>query len=99
MKTVIAVTLVIAFAALGSAQTSAPARSTLLIRAEQMSGLTMQGNVEATATVAGTVQFKADSIELTDGGQDLVLHGTVVLRLPDAPRVIARDSAGRILAQ
>jgi len=96
MKTLIAVALVVGFAALSGAQTAAPDRSSLMIRADQFSGSAITGNVEATATVAGTVQFKADAIELSDGGRDMILKGSVVLRLPDTPRVIVRDSAGRI---
>jgi lipopolysaccharide export system protein LptA len=84
-KLLLGVTVVIVFAALASAQVGAPnpqGSNTLAQRIEQAAnGATLlRGNVQMSIT--GTVELRADEVDVSPDGREMVLRNNVTVRIP-----------------
>jgi hypothetical protein len=83
------VTVVVVFAALTSGQVRAPnpqGSNTLAQTIEKApDGTTrLRGNV--VVSITGTVELRADEIDVSPDGQEMVLRSNVTVRIPSAPR-------------
>ena len=89
-KLLLSVTVVVAFAALSSAQVKAPNPQGSNTLAQTITkaadGTTLlRGNVRMSIT--GTIELRADEIDVSPDGQDMVLRNNVTVRVPSDGRL------------
>lgn len=89
-KLVLCLTVLVTFAALTNAQVGAPnpqGSDTLAKTMEKAAdGRTLlRGNVRMTIT--GTVELRADEVDVSPDGRDMVLRNNVTVRIPASPRL------------
>jgi lipopolysaccharide export system protein LptA len=89
-KLLLGVTVVVVFAALTSAQVRAPnpeGSNTLAQTIEKAADGTtrLRGNVRMSIT--GTVELRADEMDVSPDGREMVLRSNVTVRIPSDPRL------------
>ena len=89
MKLLLSVTLAALFAALTSAQVAAPnpqGSNTLAASMERLPDGSTRLRGNARMQITGTVDVRADEIDVSPDGRDMILRGEVLLRVPATPR-------------
>ena|SRR5688572_32744763 len=89
-KLLLCLTLTVVFAAFASAQVGAPNPQGSDTLAQTMvktaDGTTLlRGNV--TMSITGTVELRADEIDVSPDGREMILRSNVTVRIPSNPRL------------